>query len=392
MGQQEYWLEMYEKEHQKYEKKFLEKFKEIRNYDKNDFSDEAIQYRVGLKFHKQAALNMIKKGMLDKNLDCGFLLEMVLEIEDRNVRKWRTVDCGVPFEGVRKDEAKSKSVEVDEAERKIEKDIKIAIKPEVKSLRINEVIKNTDQNPIKTKDPIESKVKSKIENDTEIKIEPKVEREIEKVNDIEIEPRNEHENEITKSLKSDYQMCILEIGKDSKIDNEPNSKVKSKKEENLRQDDFESNGNTNENQKQDDCCLEEIKESSNMKKETEKCSSERIEQIMIAKKFPSQKLRSGGTVDPVNVKKTKWINIKKTKWKYDTKKWKTKYALRSEDMKGKNANFCMKIEKEMIGSEKKLDQGLFHYHVAKYSFQVWLIVKYLFQVWLIFTEKNETGR
>ena len=117
MGQQEYWLEMYEKEHQKYEKKYSEKFKEIRYYDQNDYSDEAIWYRIC----SQAAPKTMKRRMLDKNLDCNFFLEMVLEIEDRNVRKWREVDCGVPSEGVRKDEAKSKSVEVNEAKRKIKK-------------------------------------------------------------------------------------------------------------------------------------------------------------------------------------------------------------------------------------------------------------------------------
>ena len=114
MGQRKYWLEMYENEHQKYEKIYLQKFKEIRYYDQNDYSDEAIWYRICLR----AAPKTMKERMLDKNLDCNFFLEIVLEIEDRNVRKRRKVDCGVPSEGVRKDEAKSKSVEVDEAERK----------------------------------------------------------------------------------------------------------------------------------------------------------------------------------------------------------------------------------------------------------------------------------
>ena len=79
---------MYEKENQKNEKRFLQKFKEIRSYDKDDYSDEAVWYRV----LKQAAPKTVENRMLDKNLDCNFFLDLTLEIEGRNARKWTKFD------------------------------------------------------------------------------------------------------------------------------------------------------------------------------------------------------------------------------------------------------------------------------------------------------------
>ena len=64
MCQREYWLEMHEKENQKYEKKFLQKFTKIRNYEKDDYSDEAIMYRAALKYHKRAAAKKVEELLL----------------------------------------------------------------------------------------------------------------------------------------------------------------------------------------------------------------------------------------------------------------------------------------------------------------------------------------
>ena len=52
MCQRGYWLKMHQKENERNMKKFLQKFKEIKYYDKSDYSDEAIWYRAALKYHK----------------------------------------------------------------------------------------------------------------------------------------------------------------------------------------------------------------------------------------------------------------------------------------------------------------------------------------------------
>ena len=71
-------------------------------------------YRAALKFHKRAAVETIKKRMSEKNLDRDFFIEVIMEIEDRNTRNWRKVDCGL------KAKAKNDNVEVDKAESEID--------------------------------------------------------------------------------------------------------------------------------------------------------------------------------------------------------------------------------------------------------------------------------
>ena len=68
MYQREYWLEMHHKENEKHMKRFLQKFKEIKCYDKSDYSDEAIWYRAALKYHKRAAIEAIQKRMYEKKI------------------------------------------------------------------------------------------------------------------------------------------------------------------------------------------------------------------------------------------------------------------------------------------------------------------------------------
>ena len=78
MCQQEYWLEMYETENQKNEKRFLQRFKDLKDYDENDWSNEACIYRAALKFHKRAAIKKVEEKMSKMDLDCNFIIKEIL--------------------------------------------------------------------------------------------------------------------------------------------------------------------------------------------------------------------------------------------------------------------------------------------------------------------------
>ena len=110
------WIEIYSKEHEKNMKKFLERFKKMKNYDKEDYSDEACLYRAALKYHKRAAIETVKRRMLERNPKYDYI-DMIMEIESLNELKWSKVDCGVKAKAVKRIETRieRKIVKEDEA-------------------------------------------------------------------------------------------------------------------------------------------------------------------------------------------------------------------------------------------------------------------------------------
>ena len=59
--QREYWLEMYNKENQKHEKRFIQR--EIKKYDESDLSNEAYLYRATLKYYSRAAIRKVEEQL-----------------------------------------------------------------------------------------------------------------------------------------------------------------------------------------------------------------------------------------------------------------------------------------------------------------------------------------